>query len=103
MGNNFVGHNTQEMRDWSSDVENCADEYKDSIESLYNLIDGFVASDFTGGLSGQFQSSVLEQRDRFNSLAEVLQEISDCIKQTSSVIDDDEAELKQMMDNSSVF
>lgn len=103
MGSNFVGHNTGEMRNWSDDMGNLSQEYDNLIRSLYNLVDNFVAADFTGGLSTQFQSTVMAQRDHLNGLTEFLQEVSDCIKQTSSIIDRDEEDLTRMMNSSSLF
>ena len=103
MGSSFVGHNTNEMRSWSDDISNAAQEYDGLIRSLYSLVDNFVAVDFTGGLSSQFQTSVMNQRQHLNDLTNVLQEVSDCVKQTSAVIDQDEADLKHMMDKSSLF
>ena len=99
----FVGHNTQEMRNWSNDIVNAAQEYDALIKSLYSLVDNFVSSDFTGGLSGQFQASVMNQREHLNGLTEVLQEVSECVGQRSNIIDQDEEELKRMMNTSSLF
>ena len=103
MGSNFVGHNTQEMRNWSNDIVNAAEEYDTLIKTLYSLVDGFVSSDFTGGLSGQFEASVMNQREHLNKLTSVLQEVSECVSQRSNIIDQDEEELKSMMNNSSLF
>lgn len=97
---NTVGHNTNEMRKWSGDIETAAQDYNSYIKSLYSLVDTFVASDFTGGLSEHFYASVMNQRQHFDNLTKVLEEVSDCVKNTSTVIDRDEAELKQMMDKS---
>lgn len=98
-----VGHNTEVMRQWSGNIINSAKEYDDLINSLYNLVDSLVGSEFTGGLSTDFEESVLRQKDNFRRLSETLQECADLISNTSNKIDDDEAYLRSQIQNNSVF
>lgn len=99
----IVTHNTEAMRTWSGNITNSSNEYKDYISSLYNLVDTLVAADFTGGLSKDFENSVLDKREEFNRLAEVLEECSDLISKTSEGIDNDEAELKASIERHNSF
>ena len=98
-----VTHNTESMRAWSGNITNSANEYKDYISSLYNLVDTLVSADFTGGLSKDFESSVLDKRDDFNRLGEVLDECADLITKTSNSIDNDEAVLKARIESHNSF
>ncbi len=99
----IVTHNTDSMRSWSGNITNSSNEYRDYISSLYNLVDTLVSADFTGGLSQDFESSVLEKREDFNRLAEVLDECSDLITKTSNTIDSDEAQLKAQIQSHNTF
>lgn len=98
-----VTHNTESMRTWSGNITNSANEYRDYISSLYNLVDTLVSADFTGGLSKDFESSVLEKRDDFNRLSETLDDCADLITKTSTTIDNDEAELKARIQSHDSF
>ena len=98
-----VTHNTDAMRTWSGDITNAANDYRDYINSLYNLVDTLVSADFTGGLSKDFENAVLDKRDDFNRLGEVLDECSDLIDKTSTTIDNDEEELKASIESHNSF
>ncbi len=87
---NAVSNNSQEMRNWSNDVNMQSDDYDALIKRLYTLIDGFVNSeDFKGSLSNEFENVVLNQKDMFNSFSTTFRECSDLIKTTSYKIDSD--------------
>ena len=100
---NTVGHNTEMMREWSESVSNYASEYDSLIHSLYNLLQGFVSSDFTGGLSKDFESKIMEQKPNFERLTNFLEDASNLVKRTSADIDSDEEELRQMINNSDII
>ncbi len=99
----IVSHNTEAMKSWSGIITNSAAEYDELINSLYNLVDNLVAADFTGGLSQDFENSVLEKRDEFHKLSELLGECSELISKTSSSIESDEAELKSRIQSHNMF
>lgn len=99
----IVGHNTELMQSWSGNIKNSAEEYRELISSLYNLVDNLVASDFTGGLSQDFENAVLNKRDDFNRLSDILEECADLISNTSSKIESDEESLSAQIQNHSVI
>ena len=98
-----VSHNTESMRTWSGNITNAVNEYNEYISSLYSLVDNLVSSDFTGGLSQDFENFVLGKREDFNRLSGVLEECADLISKTSTAIDNDEAELKAHIQSSDSF
>ena len=101
--NGTVGHNTEEMRNWSGDINNAAAEYESLIGGIYNAVDRFVASDFTGGMSSHLEEQILSQRDNFQKLSECLQEFSKMMSDTSANIDEDEEYLKQKIQSSDII
>ena len=103
MGAETVSHNTGAMRDWSGNINTAATEYDSDIRKLYSLVDSFVASDFTGGLSQQFADSVLNQRDKFYALKDTLEEIAKYVNGKADSIDDDDAMLSNEIKNNSIF
>lgn len=99
----IVGHNTEAMREWSGNIETSAQEYDQLISSLYSLVDNLVSTEFTGGLSQDFEESVLNKKDDFMRLSQTLNDCAELVKTRSSRIDDDEAELKSQIQSSSMF
>jgi len=97
----IISHNTDAMRDWSGNIDEQANNYDTLIEDLYKLIDQFVGSeDFKGGLSTDFQDTVVAQKPEFLKYSETFRECVDLINKTATNIDDDEADLKNNISNS---
>lgn len=101
--NGTVGHNTEEMRRWSGDINNASGEYESLISEIYNAVDRFVSSDFTGGISGHLEEQILSQRANFQNLSECLQEFSKMMSDTSANIDEDENYLRQKIQSSDIL
>lgn len=98
-----IGHDTDMMRDWSGNIENCASEYDGMITALYGTVDEFVSSDFTGGIAKELENSILSQRENFKKLSNFLNEVADLVTATSRSIDSDTEDLKQMIDRSGII
>lgn len=96
-----VGHDTEAMRQWSGNIERCAEDYDNLIKQLYNTVDALVTTEFTGGLSKDFENAVMDQRANFFSLVDTLRECAEVVSNTSASIDEDEAYLKSQIMNSS--
>ncbi len=91
----IVSHDTNLMRDWSSNVEERANDYDTLVNRLYTLVDQFVgSSDFKGGLSADFENAVVSQKPQFMKYSETFRECVELINQTATNIDNDEAELQ---------
>lgn len=97
----IVSHNTEGMRSWSNKLGENSNNYDDLVARLYNLVDQFVGSaDFKGGLSTDFEEMVVSQRPAFERYSQTFRECVDLINQTATNIDNDEAELKNMINSS---
>lgn len=98
-----VGHDTSVMRVWSGNISNSARDYDDAIKKLYSIVDNLVTAEFTGGLSKELETAILNQRQTFNEVTRTLEECAELITQTSNSIDEDEAMLKASIDSSNLF
>lgn len=96
-----VGHDTEAMRQWSGNIERCAEDYDSLIKQLYSIVDALVATEFTGGLSKEFENAVIDKKANFFSLVDTLRDCADVVSNTSKSIDEDEAYLKGQIMNSS--
>ncbi len=88
-----IGHDTDLMRDWANTMKSYADEYDTKIGELYKLVDDFVQTDFTGGVSAEFNSMVLGKRADFNKLFESINAFADDITSRAGNIDSDTSDL----------
>lgn len=87
----IVSHDTDQMRNWSDNIENQANDYDSLINRLYAIIDGFVGSpQFRGGLSNDFLEKVLSKKSAFMQYSETFRECSELIATTAGKIDSDE-------------
>ena len=98
-----VSHNVEAMRAWSGNINTASSDYSDYIKNLYTLVDNLVSSDFTGGLSQDFENLVLDKKDDFMRYSEVLEECAELIDKTSTNIENDEEELRSRIQNHDVF
>lgn len=90
-----TSHDTTQMRDWSTTMDNNANDYDSLINRLYALIDSFVGSEqFKGGLSTDFGEKVLSQRSTFMRYSDTFRECSELISRRATSIDSDEEELR---------
>ncbi len=91
----IVSHDTEQMRNWSGNMENQANDYDSLINRLYAIIDGFVGSpQFKGGLSSDFLDKVLSKKSAFMQYSETFRDCSELINSTAGRIDSDEEALK---------
>lgn len=91
----IVSHNTELMRDWSTNMDEKASNYDELVASLYNLVNQFVGSEeFKGGLSTDFEEKVISQRPAFERYSTTFAECTELIRKTATNIDSDESELK---------
>ncbi len=94
MSGGIVSHNTEGMRNWSSNLDKNNATYTELINELYRNIDYFVGSpEFKGGLSEDFGNNVLSKRVEFERFSETFDECVELIKERANKIDSDESEL----------
>ncbi len=91
----IVSHSTDLMRSWSTDINEKSNSYDELVDSLYKTIDQFVGSeDFKGGITEDFENSVLSRRPDFQKYSTTFRECTEYMDKAAQTIDDDEAELK---------
>lgn len=91
----IVSHDTDLMRDWSSNIDERANDYDSLVTRLYTLVDQFVGSpEFKGGLSTDFENAVISQKPEFLKYSETFRECVELINTTASNIDSDESSLQ---------
>lgn len=96
----IVSHDTEGMRSWSTALDENSNNYDDLVARLYSLVDQFVGSaDFKGGLSTDFEEMVVSQRPAFERYSQTFRECVELINQRATSIDNDEAELKNMINS----
>ena len=64
MANN-ISYSTDQMREWSDNMRNMASEYDNNIRALYQELESFIGSGFTGGLADEFLSSFQDKKKEF--------------------------------------
>lgn len=95
---NAVSNNTQGMNEWSRNIESQADSYDELIRKLYTLVDQFANSeDFRGSLSKEFENTVLNQRQMFDSYSDTFRQCTEYMKRTANRIDAENDELAARM------
>ena len=47
----ITAYDTEQMRSYSGNIEECANIYKDNVDYLYRLVEELVADDFTGDVA----------------------------------------------------
>lgn len=96
----IVSHDTDLMRDWSSNIDERANDYDSLVTRLYTLVDQFVGSpDFKGGLSTDFENTVINQKPEFLKYSETFRECVELINTTATNIDSDESDLQSGINN----
>ena len=98
-----IGYDTSAMREWSGNIENCAEEYNTLIKKLYTTVDQFVSCDFSGGIAKELENSILSQRVNFYKLSNVLNEVAGLISTRATNIDNDTQDMKKMIDQNSIL
>ena len=97
---NVVNYNTDRMRDWSEKVAKSGEEFIYDIRRLYQEVEDFVGSGFTGGLADEFYSSFEEKKSFFEDNKNVIDECTDYLAKHSNEIENDEQDLLARMKNS---
>ena len=89
-----VGNDTSQMNEWSNNVDLKNQDYEQLIQKLYTLVDNFASSEeFKGSLSKEFENSVLNQKQMFESYSNTLRQCTDYMKTTSTKIDSQNEQL----------
>ena len=100
----IVSHSTDLMRGWSENINDKSNNYDELINKLYNLIDFFVGSeDFRGGITKDFEDSVISHREEFKRYSSTFRECTEYISKAATDIESDEAELKASFNNANPF
>ena len=96
---NFVSYNTERMKGWSANMAENANSYNDNITKLYQEVEGFIGSGFTGGLAEEFLASFQDKKHFFLENKNVIEECANLISKRANKIDNDEQELISRIKN----
>ena len=96
---NIVSYNTEQMREWANKLSGNNDTYYDNITKLFQEVEGFVGSGFTGGLADEFLASFQDKKKYFIENKTVIDECTDLITKRANKIDSDEEELMNQIKN----
>lgn len=100
---NFVSYNTERMKTWSNNMADNANTYYDNITKLYQEVEGFIGSGFTGGLAEEFLASFQDKKHFFMENKEVIEECANLISERAGKINNDEEELMSRIKNDNYF
>lgn len=94
----IVGHNTEKMREWSTQMDSNSNDYGSLIRELYNLVDEFTNSNlFKGGLSDEFLQNFMALRQEYLKFENVFNECTEFIRTKASNIDSDDLYLQNLV------
>lgn len=91
----ITAFDTEQMRSYSGNIEECANIYKDNVDYLYRLVEELVADDFTGDVGTGFSEEVLSKKTYYMGMYDTLVDCAGLIKEKSARIDDN----TQMLNN----
>ena len=91
----ITAYDTEQMRSYSGNIEECANIYKDNVDYLYRLVEDLVADDFTGDVGTGFSEEVLSKKTYYMGMYDTLVDCAGLIKEKSARIDDN----TQMLNN----
>ena len=98
---NIISYNTERMREWSNRVNEENNSYYDNITKMFQEVENFVGSGFTGGLADEFLSSFQDKKKYFIENNSIIEECTDLINKRANKIDSDEQELMNQIKNDS--
>ena len=91
----ITAYDTEQMRSYSGNIEECANIYKDNVYYLYRLVEELVVDDFTGDVGTGFSEEVLSKKTYYMGMYDTLVDCAGLIKEKSARIDDN----TQMLNN----
>ena len=91
----ITAYDTEQMRSYSGNIEECANIYKDNVDYLYRLVEELVADDFTVDVGTGFSEEVLSKKTYYMGMYDTLVDCAGLIKEKSARIDDN----TQMLNN----
>jgi len=90
------GHDTELMNAWSNRLTKSNKSYADLVEELYSLFGRFLNSpSFSGGLSEQLYDQSGDQKSKFLSYNEVIEDCAKYVVEKANAIDDETQALSQ--------
>ena len=102
MANN-ISYSTDQMREWSDNMRNMASEYDNNIRALYQELESFIGSGFTGGLADEFLSSFQDKKKEFIENKNIIEECAKFINDRANKINSDEEEISNRIKNDNYF
>ena len=102
MANN-ISYSTDQMREWSDNMRNMANEYDNNIRALYQELESFIGSGFTGGLADEFLSSFQDKKKEFIENKDIIEECAKFITDRANKINSDEEEISNRIKNDNYF
>ena len=100
---NIVSHNTERMKEWSTNVRDKVSTYHDDIINLYQGVESFIGTGFKGGLADEFLETFEGKKQFFLDNEEVLNECADFLSKRADNIESEEQELMHQIKNDDYF
>ena len=100
---NVVRYNSEEMREWANSVLRGNESYNDSVNTLFNEVESFIGSGFTGDLAEDFLASFQDKKKYFIETKDIIDECGNLISKRADKIDSDEQELMNQIKKENYF
>ena len=100
---NVVSYNSEEMRNWANNVLRSNDSYYDNVKNLFDEVESFIGTGFTGDLADDFLASFQEKKRYFVENKDIIDECANLIFQRADKIESDEQELMNKIHNEDYF
>jgi hypothetical protein len=96
----YYGHDTDLMSEWSRNLTDNNQSYRELVDSLYDIFARFYNSpEFSGGLSEQLNDQSGEQRQHFLDFETTFEECAKFVTERAETINDETARLSSMAAN----
>ena len=99
-----IGHNTQLMEEWTSNLDIKNNSYLDMIEELFGSVDTLVGSpEFSGGVPETFKEVVVGKQPNFMRYDEVFKDLVELMQKKLDEIESDTQSMVNRIQGSSAF
>ncbi len=98
-----VRWDTDEMRDWSGNVNDNNQTYTQDVTELFQEIEGFVKADFRGGVADEFFDMYEANKQQFTSTTEVIEDAINFVNKKADTAESEEQELANSMKKNNYF
>ncbi len=79
---------TQRLRDQATKVENEANEYVNTYENLYKMVEEFTSTDYVGDEGNAFREQIEGFRDDFQKMKKLMEDYASYLRTSAQSYDD---------------